>query len=81
MIIKFEIAVGLILVASVMQLAASYEELPAALRENLDPVVDVIVETTDLTRGDPWSRDDVTRSGNEFRAGTESDLLHRHPTG
>ena len=46
-----------------------------ALRENLDPAVDVIVETTDLTRGDPWSRDDVTRVGNEFRAGTESDLL------
>jgi hypothetical protein len=46
-----------------------------ALRENLDPAVDVIVETSDLTRGNAWSRDDVTRSGNEFRAGMESDLL------
>lgn len=46
-----------------------------ALREDLDADLDVIVETTDLTRGDPWSRDDVVRTGNVFRAGTESDLL------
>ncbi len=45
------------------------------LKEPLDPAVDIIVETTDFSRGSPWSRDGVVRAGRVFRAGSRDDLV------
>ena len=44
-------------------------------REGIDPAVNMIVESTDLSPGDRWSPEGILREGTVFRGGNANDLL------